>query len=111
MLRIRNQAAAPGAAAGAAGWEAVPSSYSPAEGGTAGEETVPGGGTVPDEKTAPGEETEPNEETPPNDAAGAGPGWKLAGGRLTAGAMGDAGRRALRLAFSSAVGTMIHSHA
>ena len=34
-----------------------------------------------------------------------------AAGRLTAGAMGDAGRRALRRAASSAVGTMIQSHA
>jgi hypothetical protein len=32
-----------------------------------------------------------------------------AAGALTAGAIGDAGRRALRLAFSSAVGTMIQS--
>jgi hypothetical protein len=34
-----------------------------------------------------------------------------ANGALTAGAIGEAGWRALRLALSSAVGTMIHNHA
>src|SRR5688572_30620472 len=106
MLRTRNQApvppaampsaagpAAPGPGPAGVGWKEVPASYA-ADGKAAAE----GWGTTADWTAG----------SPAMGLVTAGP---LTAGPLTAGAMGDAGRLAFRRAASSAVGTMIQSHA